>query len=639
MSSLHIYHSPELLLSFPVLYGGILPSHEAAWYFTLAGFAGTLLLILGEMFLGKRLSLSFSAMFLLVTVFGSYGYYSYYSDEVSINLRHSLNLHNCGHFSFDCSTQVDGTVELLYYALISPFAVDPVSAVRANYALGAILFALTVFSPLLTRLYQLRSLQGRLSVALLAMTPCLSATYGSGFGNLAVVTGFSYALCYFLANKPNRAFVISSLLPILRPDAACYSLILLMFGCLWSRKAHLKYFVLLGLSIVGYFACFSYLYGKLIPTPIALKSAGVDLFNLFSLLLTISSFISSYQFLTLFAIGTASLTLYYANNRHIPEQQQLKVFALVGMVVSLIVIRCLYASSHSGIVTMNFRYWAPLEVVVILLLTYFPWNKINISRNLKQAASVTYLLLLASPLAIPPRQLNHPMVRLLGAQFRFFGDHTRIPFLLSIGHFLDELVPEHWKIATSEMASFALGIPSRPIIDLWGYTNPEIANSPFCHLTVSTPRLKMSVNYVTKTSPDILFFRFSDKNAVLSFVPDSTQVEEIVTRETNAGHGSLQAGSMEWQLEHYDLFWIADDAGMVILLHVKKTRARSLINILEGRGFEKILSRPLDSKRMTEEFNLKADQEKIVICKTGTKISFSQLVQMSSDMSYYERSE
>ena len=57
-------------------------------------------------------------------------------DEVFVNLEHPWNLRHHGRFSFSPAGMVDGTVELIYYGLLTPFAGTRADLIRANLGLG-----------------------------------------------------------------------------------------------------------------------------------------------------------------------------------------------------------------------------------------------------------------------------------------------------------------------------------------------------------------------------------------------------------------------------------------------------------------------------------------------------------------------
>lgn len=626
MSSLHVFHSPTLLKQFPTIYGEILPSHNVGFWLAFVGTFGIILAILAEVIWG-RLKASNTIWFLLLstTAAGSFALNSCLTDEVGINLKHSLNLYSCGRFSFDCASQVDGTVELVYYALLAPFGYDVVALFRANYALGFALFAATIFSPVITGFYTLTSLRGRMTIAFLALAPQLAATYSSGFGNSAVVTGFAYSLIYFFSGRANRAFVIASLLPLLRPDALVLTMLLTVFGWLWNKKVSPGYLILTAISISLYYTTFYLLFDKFIPTPVTFKSAGLGGVSVVSILLAFHSFTKSYLFYTLLSVLFGGLVIYYKQRKILNEQQTYRVIAFAALIVGLVGLRCLYETAQSGVIFLNFRYWSPLDLSVLLLLTYLPWETVCLKKNKQALASICYLLLLGSALATHNLRYSHKWVHFMGTQFTVYPDHLRLPVLVSSGLFLDKYAPEDWSIATTEMASFALPIPERPITDLWGYTNPQIASSSYCVRTPFESALKIDPSYITKNNPDILWFRSRD-NSFSIFPPDPQLVENSILEHTNAGTRYLQANTIEWQLENYNIFWVQDDADTVILFHVKDSLTQIFIDILAHNGLTELLTRPLDSERMKKVFHDNTRLNKIFVCQTGERLSYVELL-------------
>ena len=60
-------------------------------------------------------------------------------DEVFVNLEHPWNLFHHGRFSFSSQEMIDGTVEIVYYGLLTPFAWSHDVLLIANYAFGLLI--------------------------------------------------------------------------------------------------------------------------------------------------------------------------------------------------------------------------------------------------------------------------------------------------------------------------------------------------------------------------------------------------------------------------------------------------------------------------------------------------------------------
>jgi uncharacterized membrane protein len=89
----------------------------------------------------KRFVLLIPSIIYVGTFINTYGII----DEVSINLEHPYNLYHFGKFSMSPAKMVDGTVELLYYLLHTPFAQSQSSLVLGNFLISLIVGWLHLF--------------------------------------------------------------------------------------------------------------------------------------------------------------------------------------------------------------------------------------------------------------------------------------------------------------------------------------------------------------------------------------------------------------------------------------------------------------------------------------------------------------
>ena len=73
--------------------------------------------------------------------------------------------------------------------------------------------------------------------------------------------------------------------------------------------------------------------------------------------------------------------------------------------------------------------------------------------------------------------------------------------LARAGMIIDKILPEEWSIAIHEMSTFSY-FNDREIIDLWGYTNEEIANSNVCS---TYNRIRSNPDTFWSKEPEVLF--------------------------------------------------------------------------------------------------------------------------------------
>lgn len=639
MTFANFLHSSNSLEVFPKFYGGILPSHTLAFYLALLGFSLVAVLLAIEFLTslgnqqGKQSRLWYLAIAILAI--GSFGSYSAFSDEVSINLRHSMNLHHCGRLSFDCSRQVDGTVEIIYYAFLSIFAQTPISTLRATYCLGLALFILTVFSPVLTGLFSVDSMRGRLSISLLALSPSLAATFGSGFGNGLVVMGFAFSFCYLLSGKIERGLTIASMLPLFRPDASIFSALLIVFGYLWHRRIYWLYLVSATVCAVSYFVLFYLLYGKLVPNPVLFKSAGESLLSNDRLLLAFYSFTGTHQFYLLYALATVSIVALLKQRRsgrtHIDWS---KLLALTGLFLALVSLRSVYLAMQSGIPVFIFRYWAPLDVCLLIAFPLLIWRKPLVCKTLGRY--LVFVIMIALPVTglftsryrtDIDKTEDLRFMRLWG--YPLYPDYKRLPLLLSTGVFFDKYLDNSWGFAVTEMATVSLPMKGKEVIDLWGYTNPNIANSPYCK---SKRNVRVNPWFVVSTAPDVIWLRSTGIDSFLGFSPEQSELETTLIEDTTAGPDFLQVGPIEWQLDQYEPFWIEDNQKNIILFYIKKSLSQLMVKKLSDANFSLTSRRPLKAKQLISEFYSRIDLDMAKLCSSQQKIPGAKLLATQDDL-------
>lgn len=188
------------------IFGGLLPlpAHGLFLLFVAVIFA----LVAGV--LQTRLSSkprnAVAAASILLTYTATYVLTTRWLDDLFVNLAHPYNLWHHGLFSVSTSHMTNGTVELVYYGLLTVFAANKYGLVHAVYGFGAIIGAghLWCFA------HVFRRFDPRLRF--LALTVCAAwipvvQTWSSGYGN-GLVTLLYLVAAWCVIHKQTRPLAI-----------------------------------------------------------------------------------------------------------------------------------------------------------------------------------------------------------------------------------------------------------------------------------------------------------------------------------------------------------------------------------------------------------------------------------------------
>lgn len=523
--------------------------------------------------------LSFLACFF--SFVGSCIYTTVYWDEVFVNFEHPYNLFHHGIFSFSPWRMIDGTVEFFYYLLLTPFAFSQQSLIAASYVIG---FAIAIAH--LVILWKVwgggddkhRLLFKTLFIFIftlqLPLIHDLSSGFGAGFLSLLLLI----ILYGFFKNNLTPVLILAGCLPLLRPDAFLYSIaVFFMAHAVMKRK--IDWITALPLFSLGlYFLGVRYFYGHWIPVAATFKSFRPEMIHLISLpntaLYVLFWFLSKYHLpFTLSAL--ISLACFAVSREKL--RKEIKIIGTLCGLFGLIFI--MYRATQVGHLIQNTRYAIGFIIASNFFLQitavglFYPWFHESASGKKRVIHKAMILLLIAIPLThlfLAPRFIKTNEIE---TKFK----KERVSQLAVHGQALDRLMPPGWKIATTELNAFGFFM-EREIVDLWGYTNPEIAKSHICN------------GLFIKNNPDF-FLKAKPEIAYLWNVGVDSSAEEILTKSNCSRRANLFGDVME-VIKNYDLF-LLNNQGIIALL-VRRDLTEEWIKILTSKSYFEKSGRQID---------------------------------------------
>jgi len=501
-------------------------------------------------------------------------------DEVAINLEHPWNLFHHGRFSMSPVAWTEGTVEFVFYLLHTPFGWSQESLVTANYGISWLVGWLHL--PLAWRILGARPSPARNTLLLSAFACCvpLIVVLATGFGNGLVSLMFVAAIAAAVRNDNTRAITIAGLLPLLRPDAIFLAAVngVVITAERWIRERRLlnrhEIGLLIGLPLLStaiYYSLFRIAFGHWMPTPIffkAFKLPMLEMTNWPGFGLTVLT----YFLLGVHLIGAACICatlLAVARRREVAGGRAATLLA--GYAIGTLPLLLVYAFTRNTIGDFSFlayaRYWIAFEVTLLLLAAVVLGNADRKSPLVGPSILLGMNLFFALLALTPPSSLGRT-------------DNV------SAGALTQRYLAPGLTLSTTEMNTFGLMI-DRPVIDLWGYTTPEIAHSKVCN----ADRIRNNPEYFLSVKPDVYWpYQFSGVlDPAVQQGTYYTAEESLATFHHSSKQGNL-LGDMTKVLAEYDM--VVVQFGEFNLGYLVRAEKRDqLIQGFLNNGFRKIQER------------------------------------------------
>ncbi len=515
-------------------------------------------------------------------------------DEVSINLQHPYNLYHFGHFSMSPDKMVDGTVEVLHTLLHTPFAQSPTTLILGNFLLSLVIGWLHLF--ILWRApFADGTLAHLLLLACFASWLPLVSVFASGFGNGLVSLLFLMAIRHALQKRYIPSLVLSGLLPLVRPDALFLSAInaLIVFKSFrreqdppfspWRASVPLLVLPLLSTSVYLFF--FKIAYDHWIPTPILFKSLTptmLAMFNWRDFAWLLTQWLSSPLHCFALVVFFLSILVFFNPRPSASLERDLILLIRYTGLTSVAFIFFNFSRATTGDFggpLVFSRYWVSFEVTLaFMLLLSIARLRIMLPPSptvlLGSCGPALFLFCLTVSAALPK-----------GIELRRSDSFTNRTDVAIAGCVTRRIIPDSMSVSTSEMNTFGLTL-GRPILDLWGYSEPEIAESPVCN----GDKIRSNETLFLSRRPDVYWaYWFSSDPTRFKY----DRLEESLDFHHLNKRGNL-LGDMNRVLDNYDVFLVRPDKAQVAYL-VRKDKRDILLAHLSRDGYRLARSRDLDT--------------------------------------------
>jgi len=455
-----------------------------------------------------------------------YMYHCGYLDEVYVNLEHSWNLYHFGRFSFSPNTMVDGTVEFVYYLILTPFAWSHRSLITASLILG---WLITLGHTLAAwRISKDWSVLPRTILMLgFAWNPVFAQIQGAGFGNGLVSLIYFWGFVAIWEDKWRISSLCVTLLPLLRPDAIVYSLCLLIGMGIRFRRIPVIAILGVILSSGIYLMVVKWMYGHWILTPVLFKkTATLEIFQgaRFQIMKLIVRFTNIYL-LALFGLMLFSMLPVISLWKPQISTKNQKLIRIQSVLMIGLHLFFVLAGRHFDAETR--RYYLPFEYMGFFLLmsewglsalqvrifgrdkptiqTFFPnserqWNS-AIQHVTIQLILIVFTAWIFTSVTFRYRN-NKPD--------RFWNPYSsstkwvieREDDFSIIAKVIQNTMPESWRIATTELQGLGF-LLDHDIDPLYGYANRRMAISKV--VSKRDSKIKTDVKYLSDSKPEVIW--------------------------------------------------------------------------------------------------------------------------------------
>ncbi len=520
-------------------------------------------------------------------------------DEVMINLEHPYNLFHHGFFSMSPSQMQGGTVEMIYYLLHLPFAVSIPVLILGNYLIGLFFGWLHLVCAWFFW-FKTLSRKNTLLLSCLAMMFPLVMIFSNGFGNVLLSLVFFLAISLAVAEKKEfSSLVVSGCLPLIRPEGLLLSLthsVVLLFGRI-RRRESIRFvdvavaFIFPAAALCLYFSIYKIMYGVWIPTPLLFKLIKPVMLNMFSFREFVSSlFFWLNQPMMILGFAAATFLIFFWKDERIhPSTKTVFIYTLL-------------LSTHWLFFTVSFsivgkflfnrecRYWvaflAALALLTLLVVSHADAEGIAhpSKKDFPRASFTLFLFLFFTGLFFYEKDV------LLFSRTEWVNRSCA----LKSGSFLDRLAPKDFRFSTTEMNSFGFG-SDRFVIDLWGYSTREIAESKFCN----GDKGRSNPDYFLSQSPEVYWPFWMTVAGIRAEDGFDVAEKKLLFHHLSRNQGNL-LGDMREVTKRYDLFFVRDPNlknsrdSYQIGFFIRRDVSERFRRTLKEDGFEEKRTRPLD---------------------------------------------
>jgi len=525
-------------------------------------------------------------------------------DDLFVNLEHPYNLLHHGRFSVEHDRMVDGTTELPFYLLLTPFAVTQRALFTANYLAGLLLGWAHLWR-MQRLLPAVRPEAQVVALGAAALSFPFVQNFGCGYGNLAVSLVALLGLEAVVQRRERAVIAACLVMPLLRLDGALFSAAL---GLTWwwvTRRFPWRQGIAAAAAVLCSLGVYKLLYGHPIPNPIQLRAVSFSELRLIAPA-TLSRRLMQWwmeparlaTFAAIFGVGLTRWT-----SRRDEVGRALARWALLNAPIAVYYL----VTTLRGTNPLYGRYFMTLEVAITLLAAR---ELASLSEALL-AGSVTALrpaaaraavalLVVALPLIGSWRvamALRSPMaVDVMGINGKR-DELDRIGYHAWAGRELDRVTPPGWAFAATEMDTFG-HMNDRRIVDLWGFSNADLVR--YGVKDVFGTRYSMSV--FLASGAELAWIR-THYNLSFVHVPPPQIERAIFADNILMGQGHPGFGDTREVARRYDLVRVRHGPNCASLLWVKRERYAELAAAWRRHGWSPVLDRELDHAEVARRWD------------------------------------
>lgn len=431
-------------------------------------------------------------------------------DDAFISFRYVQNLLNGHGLVFNLGAKVEGYTNffwIILLAILNKIGFPLIETARVTGSLAAFL-AIGLAAYTAEKLYPKRG-----SVWIPAVPLLLAANGSNAFWAAAgLETGLFTLLAalagIFYLTRPGLSLLFVTLAALTRPEGALLAFMFGVAGIVLRQKGvkqTLGWWALLALALIPY-AVFKWLYfGSLFPSPFFAKTG-------FSVEYWKSGFEYFFIFLRHYALYGAALILpiLFWKNLHLFSHFCFLIFAGYMFYIISVGGDVLYAGRF--FVPVLFFFYFPLADTLYRLSEFLPLSKkLSFAIMTLALAACTYFFPLANLQTSAAGERG--LIARMSAFARFFAANEKIK-----------------SFSLSSIGAFSYYVGEKPVYDMLGLTEPEIAKNPeqIEGLKSTWKEKRFNAGYILSKKPGVIFFptRFkpaSPAEKALFLYPDFRQ--------------------------------------------------------------------------------------------------------------------
>lgn len=554
----------------------------------------------------KKILSKFLYIFGFITYFGTFILTQKLTDESFINFEMAYNFYHFGMFSFSPFEKVSGSTDLLFNLFMSFFAQTRESLVLSyhviNFFLGlfTILFIYKIINP---KFFILKIT----TITFICFYAPLVEIYSNFFPN--TIIGFLFVLMvYSLTNQnKNSVFFYTSTI-LFRVEGIIIATMGFFVDFFINKKKNYLFLFLIPFFYFIYFNLHKYFFGFYFPTPLNFKSFGFDQVSMLlseDYLSMVLDFFNFFHLISVILLIFLAFVIYKKSNF---SELMSKMITKKFLILSVLFIFSLsvFLILEPTIFGVNFdnRYFVFMEIMLVTYPMYIlneVYEKLYFNNKLiLPLNSIIFFILFFTILT--PSNSNKQNIFSNGTKYSYnvyskYEQRGATAINTSkargaSGHILDKIIPREWKIGIHELNAFGF-YNDRHLHDLWGYTNPAIANS---NIFASYRRQRNNPEYFWEQELDLIWtFAYN-----LNFWDD--KINQINTvgdlkpyKGSNLTKNHNLVGDINKFFKNYDTIILRVD-NYLIYLHTLKNKTNIFIDILKEQNFAMKFKKPINKE-------------------------------------------